>query len=201
MMDVLDRRQLLARGAKGGVTLLATGGIASVLSPRAAADSLPDGDLAYARLLIGIEVLALDFLTQAIAARQFGPGTTAFMRRARFNEGEHYAAVAQILTGAGQVAATAADFDFSYPAKSFASKGAIAKLGVALETLSVGAYLGAVDALHTNALKLPVARIAANEAEHLGAFKALTDGDPVGNSFPDALTIDAASNAFDLYAS
>ena len=201
MTAVLDRRQLFARGARGGTYLLLAGGIAGVVPPLASADSISDGDLAYARLLVGIEVLALDFLTQAIAARQFGPGATAFMRRARFNEGEHYAAVAQILTGAGQVAATAADFDFSYPAKTFASKGAIAKLGVALETLSVGSYLGAVDALHTNTLKLPVARIAASEAEHLGAFKALSDGDPVGNSFPDALTIDAASNAFDLYAS
>ena len=200
-MDVLDRRQLLSRGAQAGASLFVAGGIAGVLSPRAAADSIPDGDLAYARLLIGIEVLALDFYTQAIAARQFGPGATAFMRRARFNEGEHYAAVAQILTGAGQVAATAADFDFSYPAKAFASKCAIAKLGVAVETLSVGAYLGAVDALNTTKLKLPVARIAASEAEHLGAFKGLADGGPVGNSFPDALTIDAASNAFDLYAS
>jgi len=62
-------------------------------------------------------------------------------------------------------------------------------------------YLGAVDALETNALKQPVARIAASEAEHLSVFTRLSGGSPVGISFPSALTIDEASNALDAYTS
>ena len=70
-----------------------------------------------------------------------------------------------------------------------------------LETVFLGAYLGAVDGLQTNALKQPVARIAASEAEHLSVLTRLSGGDPVGISFPDALTIDEASNALDAYTS
>jgi rubrerythrin len=201
MKDVLDRRQLLSRTARSAVALVAGGSLAGVLTPTAPAAAIPDADLAYARLLVGVELLAVDFYTQAIASRQFAAPATAFMRRARFNEQEHVAACSQILTGAGQVAASSADFDFSYPATSFASRGAIARLGVELETLALGAYLGAVDALQTNALKQPAARIAANEAEHLSAFASLVDGRPTGSSFPDPLTIDEASNALDAYAS
>ena len=201
MADLVDRGQFISRGVRAASALVIGGSLAGALPSWAVADAIPDADLAYARLLVGIEALALDFYAQALSARHFGPAAARFMRRARFNEREHYAAVAQVLTGAGQVAATAADFDFSYPAGSFASKGASVKLGAALETLSLGAYLGAVDALQTNGLQQPVARIAASEAEHLGAFRSLSGADPVGNSFPDALTIAEASDAFDLYAS
>jgi Ferritin-like domain len=124
-----------------------------------------------------------------------------YLKRALFNEQEHYQALAEILSGAGQTPATAGDFDFAYPKGSFGSKLAIAKLGIALETTFLGAYLGAVDALLTNGLKQPVARIAASEAEHLSVFTRLSGGDPVGISFPAALTIDEASNALDAYSS
>jgi hypothetical protein len=70
-----------------------------------------------------------------------------------------------------------------------------------METAILGAYLGAVDALHTNALKQPVARIAASEAEHLSVFTRLAGGAPVGLSFPVPLTIDEASDALDAYTS
>jgi hypothetical protein len=46
-----------------------------------------------------------------------------------------------------------------------------------------------------------VARIAASEAEHLSVFTRFSGGNPVGISFPDALTIDEASNALDAYTS
>jgi len=201
MTDRFSRSQLLSCGAKGAAALLVSGSLAGAVVSPAAADSIPAADLAYARLLVGVELLAVDFYTAAIAAKQFGPVVTTFIKRARFNEQEHYAAVSGILTGAGEVAASSSDFDFSYPAKSFASKGAIAKLGVSLESTFLGAYLGAVAALQTNALKQPVARIAASEAEHLGAFTRLAKREPIGNSFPDALTIDQASNALDAYTS
>ena len=82
--------------------------------------------------------------------------------------------MSEILSGAGQTPAVASDFDFSYPKGAFASKSSIAKLGVTLETAFLGAYLGAVEGLQTNALKQPVAQIAANEAEHLSVFMRLS---------------------------
>jgi len=65
----------------------------------------------------------------------------------------------------------------------------------------LGAYLGAVGALQTNALKQPMARIAASEAEHLGVLTHLAGGTPFELSFPEALTIEEASNALDAYTS
>jgi hypothetical protein len=43
-----SRAELLSRGAKGGVGLLASGSIAGALTGSAAAGMVPDGDLAYA---------------------------------------------------------------------------------------------------------------------------------------------------------
>ncbi len=201
MTDPLSRSQLFARGAKGGAALILAGSVAGSFVRSASAATIPDADLAYARLLVGAELLALDFYTKAIAAKQFGADATKALKRAFFNEQEHYAAVSEILTGAAQIPAAPADFDFVYPEKTFDSKGSIVKLAVDLETTVLGAYLGAVDALQTNTLKLPVARIAASEAQHLGVFTELAGGEPIGISFPNALSIDAVSDALDRYTS
>jgi hypothetical protein len=197
----LSRAQLFSRGVKGGAAFLVAGSATGFFAGSAAADVIPDGDLAYARLLVGAELLASDFYAKAIGSKQFSGDALKYLKRAMFNEQEHYQSVSGILTGAGQPAATAADFDFSYPKRSFVSKLSIAKLGVTLETTFLGAYLGAVDALQSNGFKQPVARIAASEAEHLSVLTQLSGGNPVGISFPNALTIDEASNALDAYTS
>jgi hypothetical protein len=197
----LSRTQLFSRGAKAGAAVIVAGSFAGSFVRSASAAAIPDADLAYARLLVGVELLALDFYTKATAAKQLGPDATKIVKRAFFNEQEHYAAVSGVLIGAAQTAAAPADFDFAYPAQTFDSEGSIVKLAVELETTFLGAYLGAVDALQTAALKLPVARIAASEAQHVGAFTELEGRDPFGLSFPNALTIDQASSALDAYTS
>jgi hypothetical protein len=177
------------------------GSTSGFFAASAAADTISDADLAYARLLVGAELLAANFYAQAISSKQFSGDDLTYVKRALFNEQEHYQSVAGILTGAGQPPARAEDFDFSYPKGTFGSKLAIAKLGVTLETTFLGAYLGAVGALQANALKQPVARIAASEAGHLSVLTRFSGGDPVGVSFPDALTIDEASSALDAFTS
>ena len=177
------------------------GSVAGPLVGSARAAAAPDADLAYLRLLIGGELLAADFYTQAVAAKRFQGAPLTYLKRALFNEVEHYQALSGILIGAGQTPATPDDFDFSYPKGSFASKASIAKLGVTLETVFLGAYLGAVDALQTHSLEQPVARIATSEAQHLSLHMQMSGGDPIGISFPNALSIDEASNALDAYTS
>jgi Ferritin-like domain len=181
--------------------LLAAGSATELLTGTACADTIPDDDLAYARLLVAAELLGADFYARAIASKRFDARAQACLKRARFNEREHYESVARILSGAGQTPAAVTDFDFSYPKGTFASRTGIAKLGVTLETVFLGSYLGAVGALQTNALKQPLARIAASEAEHLGLLTQLAGGAPFGLSFPEALTIEEASNALDAYTS
>jgi hypothetical protein len=199
--SVLTRSALLSTGAKRGAALLAAGSAFETFGGVAAADPLPDGDLAFARLLVGAELLAIDFYTQAIAAKQFKPVGQKYMAVALQNEQAHYQAVAQILTGASQTPAAAADFTFSYPAGSFASRGKIASLGRQLESVFLGAYLGAIGGLQTAALAEPLARIAASESQHLSLWETELDGRPISSAFPAPISIDQVSDAMDAFTS
>jgi len=198
----VSRGQLISRGAKGGAALFLTGSLAgSLVDSAVAADTVPDSDLAYARLLVGAELLGLDFYTRAIASKRPSGDALGSLKRARLNERDHYSRIAEILSGAGQTPAVASDFEFSYPNGAFASKASIARLGVRLEATFMGAYLGAVEGLQTSALKQPVAQIAANEAEHLSVFLRLSGRSPIWIALPRPLTIDEASNALDVFTS
>src|SRR5579864_3859599 len=148
----------------------------------------PDSDLAFERLLIATELLADDFYSHAIGAA--APGA---LHEARANERAHYKGLAALMNEAGQPPAQAGDIDFSYPAGSFANAGSIRTLGAALEALQLGAYLGAADGLVSEPFRGLVARIAANEAQHLTIFE------PFHSSFPSALTIEQASDALGRY--
>jgi Ferritin-like domain len=195
----ITRGQLLVRSARGGATLLVAGSALGQFADTAAAAPLPAADLAYARLLVGAELLASDFYTQAIAAANTGPNLTKYLKLAYANEQEHYQSVAGILSGAGQTPAVSGDIDFSYPDGTFESASSIAKFAQQLETTILGAYLGAVGGVQTNELKTGIARIAACEAQHASYFATVTGGKAFSLSFPSDLTIDQASNALDAY--
>jgi len=192
----LTRATLLARGGKVAAAVAAASAFGG-LAPRASA-AVPDGDLAYARLLVALELLSLDFYTRAIGA---GGGGQLEPRRARAAERRHYDVVAALLTDAGQVPATAQDIDFSYPRGSFGSRAAIAKLGVRLESLSLGAYLGAAGSLQTPLYRDRAARAAASEAQHLSLFTAAVGGRRLGSPLPAALPLAKVSDGLDEYTS
>jgi Ferritin-like domain len=192
----LTRATLLARGGKIAGAVAAASAFGGLV-PRASA-AVPDGDLAYARLLVALELLSLDFYTRAIGA---GGGGQLELRRARAAERRHYEVIAALLTDAGQVPATAQDIDFSYPRGSFGSHAAIAKLGVRLESLSLGAYLGAVQSLQTPLYRDQAARAAASEAQHLSVFTAAVGGRRLGSPLPAALPLAKVSDALDGYTS
>ncbi|HEY5294972.1 MAG TPA: ferritin-like domain-containing protein [Gaiellaceae bacterium] len=196
-----SRHELLSRGAKGGSVLLLAGSAfgASAGIARATTTAFPDNDLAYLRLLITAELLGGDFYANAIQAQPYGAAGSKSLTRARFNEGEHYASLASSITASNQVPATADDIDFVYPKDTYASAGSITKLAVELETLFLGAYLGAVAAVQDRSLAQPLARIAANQAQHLTVFSQLLGRDGFGLSFPAVLSIGEASDALDRY--
>ncbi len=175
--------------------------LVAVATPTALADGAADVDLASSRLLVAVELLLADFYGRALSADRLGAAGRDALLRARFNEREHLAAVSGVLLGAGQTPATAADIDFGYPARTFATRGAIARTGAKLERIALGAYLGAVAAVQSPTLRSSLARIAACEARHLTVFQAEATGHALDNSFGDALAIDAASNALGAYTS
>ena len=158
------RDQFLRRAGLAGGALLIPGSLAGV-----ATASAPEGDVAYLRLLVGAELLAADFQAQAIAQPATGV-STAVLRKMIADEKAHYSALAQLVERAGQTAATANDIDFSYPKGAFASERSMLDLAARVESVSLGAYLGAVENLQTPELRLPIGQIAANEAQHVGAL-------------------------------
>src|SRR6202035_4013207 len=156
-------------------------------------------DLAYVRLLVGAELLAANFYSQAIAAANSSAVVTKYLKRGYFNEQEHYGSVAGILTGASVTPAVAGDFTFSYPAGTFDSEGSIVAFAAQLESTILGAYLGAIGQIQTASLLGGLAQVAACEAQHASYFTAASGAKAFNLSFPPQSTIDQASNSFDAY--
>ena len=158
-------------------TFLAAGAAAALFPARAAlAAVLPEGDLAYLRLLVGVELLTLDYASRHHGFAQLHADDTA-----------HYNGLVDLLGRSGVVAATAGDVDFAYPKGTTMTR---------LKTLAVGAYAGALENVQSPSIRLPLAQILVNEAQQLSTLRR-----GVGRAFGPALTIDAVSAALDEYES
>jgi len=185
----MDRRSFVRTAAAGGLTL--AGG--AVLAPRAAAAPPTDDELAYANFGIAAELLLVDFYRQAAASKLFSGEALAALKRAGFNDAEHATALAKALTDSGQAAPVAEDFTFTWPKGTFASRGAVARLGLKLETALLGVYLAALDATANADLRLAYSRISASEAQHVSVLAGIAEGRPLGLSFPEPLDLEPAS--------
>ena len=199
MTTFITREDLLRRGVRGGAALVVAGAAVNALAESASADPLPTNDLAYARLLIGAELLASNFYSQAIAAGNASSATMKYLKRAYLNEQEHYQSVAGILSGASLTPAVSADVTYAYPDGTFGSEASIIKAANSLESLMLGTYLGAVGGIQTYSLLTGIGSIAACEAQHSSYFTSLMGGKYFSLSFPPALTMEQASNAMDAY--
>ncbi len=199
MTASISRGQFLRRGASGGAALMVAGVALGQLAESANAAGLPGNDPAYIRLLVGAELLASDFYSQAIAAANTSSAVMKQLKIAYFNEQEHYQSVAGILSGSGVTPAVSGDITFSYPSGTFATQSSIVSFAKQLETAILGSYLGAIGNIQTTALLTGLAQIAANEAQHVSYFTIAAGGRAYGESFPPALTISAASAVFDAY--
>jgi rubrerythrin len=197
-----SRAELVRRGVVGGGALIVSASGLSVLPGVAsAADTLPDGDLAYLRLLIAAELLAVDFQTRAVGSGKLQHAARTLLQRMRSDETAHYTKLAALLTAAGQTPATSADIDFSYPKGTFRSQASLTKLAARLERLQLGAYVGALGNVETAEVQFLLGQIAANEAQHAGALAALHGGSVIGKAFAPALSIGQVSDALDEYES
>lgn len=197
-----------AAALKGGAALLLTGAGLAALAPAAQSTppnstlgALPAGDLAYVRLLIALELLTVDFYGHALGAGQLDRVSADHARLAHANERFHYDFLARALTASGGVPLTSADIDFSYPQGAFESPSSVLDLVITLETLSLSTHLGAAGGVVTPALSGAIAQIAANEAQHRGAFALAAKATLFQDAFPAPFTIEEASNALDAYTS
>jgi hypothetical protein len=195
----LSRAGLLRRGLAGGGALVAAGSLGS-LAARAAA-AAPDSDLAALRLLIGVELLALDFQGQALASGKLAASSAVVLKKMQVDEQAHYTALALLLTRSGGTPATADDVDFSYPRATFATERSILAFADDLEALQLGAYVGANGDVQTPQLRVAIGQISANEAQHVAALWALGGKPVIGKAFGPALSSDAVTAILDDYES
>ena len=186
----VNRAQFLRRGAAGSLALVAGGSVLGVVTGAAPAFGQGVSDTDIAKLAATAELLAIDFYSKAIAAKKFIGDERDYLHQARANERDHYAALAKVLGSAAPKG-----LSFSYPNGTFSARKRTAKVGVALETAFVGAYLGAVPVLTSNELKGVAAQIAVSEGQHLSVFSDIALGKPVGPSFPKAFSAAAATKA------
>lgn len=163
------RAAFLTRGARGGLALVAGGTVLGLVEGRAL--GAPRADTDIAKLAATAELLAIDFYRRALASRRFSGSELGYMSAALGNEEAHYKALAGVLKSAAPKG-----LKFKYPNGSFASRKSIGKLGMALETAFVGAYMGAVTALSSNELKGVAAQIGANESRHLSVLTNIAAG-------------------------
>src|SRR4029077_20615840 len=68
IVTVLSRAELLRRGIGGGAMLAASGAGFAAFARPAGALTVPDGDVAYLRVLVAAELLKAEFHTQAPAS-------------------------------------------------------------------------------------------------------------------------------------
>jgi hypothetical protein len=168
-MDGTTRAQFLARGAKGGLALVAAGSLLGLAEGTAFGAASADADIA--KLAATAELLAIDFYAHAIDSKQLKGDELAYLAGARDNERAHYAALKGVLKSA-----TPKNLHFKYPMHAFASRKSIGMLGEALETAFVGAYMGAVTSLQSNELKAVAAEIGACESRHLSVLTNIAAG-------------------------
>jgi rubrerythrin len=167
--------------------------------PASAAIGPPD--IPVVTLALATELLGIELYTQALAAKVLDAQDERYLKRALSNENEHYTAVAQVLTDAGQTPGQAADFDFTFPTNGFSTRKSTAQLGMELETIFMGIYLGGAASLADATTRAVFARIAASQAEHLSVFARIVLNKPVGLSFPVALSVEDGSAALDPFIS
>jgi hypothetical protein len=67
--------------------------------------------------------------------------------------------------------------------------------------MTLGAYLGALENVQVPRLRLPLAQIAANEAQQLSALAPALGRPTIGRAFAAALPIDTVSASLDRYES
>jgi hypothetical protein len=183
------RATFLARGAKGGLALVAGGSVLALTD--GVALGAASADATIAKLAATAELLAIDFYRHAIASKKLKGDELAYLAEAMGNEQAHYKALKGVLKSA-----TPHGLKFKYPAGSFKSRKSIGMLGEALETAFVGAYMGAVTAFKSNELKGVAAEIGACESRHLSVLSNIAANQIVGApNLPKVLTAAQATAA------
>ena len=190
----MNRRHLLLSAAGAG---LAVSGLST--SSGLAALTATDDELAYASFGQAAELLLADFYGKAAAAKVVTGASLQNVKRGALNAAEHATAQAKLLTDAGQTAAVAEDFEFTWPDGTFKSARTAGTTGLEIARPLLGVYLGAAESVSIASYRTLFASMAANAAQQVGFLSQIAGGRVVGISFPTAVDLEAASDAIEPY--
>jgi hypothetical protein len=177
---------------------VAAGGATLAALPVRPVLAATDEELAYANFAVSSELLVADLYEKALAAKVVtGPGQ-AVLRIGRRAALQHAGALSGLLTGAGQDAPTAEDFEFPWPETAFATPAAIAATARVVLRALLGAYQSAAAAVSEPSYRTLYASLAASVGQQLGALTALAASGVV-EPFPVAVDLESASSALEPY--
>jgi hypothetical protein len=186
----VNRARFLAGG--GAVVLPAA------LAPLARADA-SDGELAYANFAIAAEYLMADYYGRILKTGLLQGSARNGATVARRNEHDHVAALATLLTDAGQTVPAAEDFELTWPARTFRSLRPATEAGAEIETAVVGAYLTAATTISVESYRVLFARALADHAQHLAVLSWVSTGKPVATAFSPAIDLEQATTRLEPY--
>jgi hypothetical protein len=183
-----------ARFLAGGAAVV----LPAALAPLARAGA-SEGELAYANFAIAAEYLMADYYFRILKTGLLHGSARNGATVARRNEQDHVAALATLLTDAGQAVPAAEDFEPTWPAKTFRRLGDATEAGATIEAAVVGAYLTAATAITLESYRSLFARALADHAQHLAVLSWVSTGKPVATAFPPALDLEQATSRLEPY--
>ena len=190
----MNRRSLLLSAAGAGLA------VSGLTAPRSlAVATATDDELAFASFGQAAEILLADFYERAGKAKIVTGAATRDLAHGALSATEHAAALAKLLTDAGQTAAVAEDFEFAWPDGTFATKRAAGRTGLEIARPLLGVYVGAAVGVSIASYRTLFTTMAANVAQQVAALSRLSGGRMVGVSFPPAVDVETASDAIEAY--
>lgn len=195
----LTRRNLLhsgvVAGAAVGLAVAGTGGLASIAHAAAAASAPRKGtpsDLEILNFALSLEHLESAFYSQVLGAhRQHAFLNDRFLKlteQLAANEASHVDALSKAVTAAGGTPVAPATYKF--PSNVFVSTTAYSWFAWTLEEIGIGAYLGAIGSIKSNALRKAAASIYGSETRHAAILRSLGGFTFAPHYFESPLTIE-----------
>lgn len=168
-----SRRTFLQLATASGVLLAAAACSDSPTAPTSQAlVSLPlKNDTDVLKFALFLELLEADFYTKAVASGKLGGAVASLAASVKAHETTHVSALQSAL---GSLAFGASDVSFDF-GTSLTSQATFLATAQTLEETGVAAYLGALGAIQSRALRVTAGSIFTIEARHAAAFRAFNN--------------------------
>ena len=161
----------------------------------------PTGDLDIVRFALTMERLEAAFYAQVLAAHQGRAYLPTHVLEATQEiaaaEISHVAALEAVLFGAEQASPTAVTYQF--PEQVFVSPVTFAWFAYTLEEVGIGAYLGAVGSIQSDAIRNAAASIYGAEAQHAALLRNFAGFDTAPRYFEAPLSVEQVTQLISPY--